>query len=102
MLLSVDDLRVRFRLGRGCSRFLAQVGIDDDQGGQGSAQFEVWADGDRLFQSGVLTGASPPKEVNLDVSNRRDLRLFVGIGGDTYALDHAVWAGARLECDAQP
>jgi alpha-galactosidase len=90
---------LRFRLGRACSRFLADVGIDDDQGGQGSAQFEVWADGKRLYQSGVLTGASPPKGVNVDVSDRRDLRLFVGIGGDTYALDHAVWAGARLECD---
>jgi alpha-galactosidase len=93
---------LRFRLGRACSRFLADVGIDDDQGGQGSAHFEVWADGERLFKSGVLTGASPPKEVSLDVSNRRELRLFVGIGGDTYALDHAVWAGARLECEAQP
>jgi alpha-galactosidase len=90
---------VRFRLGGVCSRFFADVGIDDDQGGRGSAQFEVWADGERLFTSGVLTGASPPKQVALDVSNRRDLRLFVGIGGDTYALDHAVWAGARLECD---
>ncbi len=91
---------IRYRLGRACSRFEAEVGIDDDQGGQGSAQFEVWADGERLFQSGVLTGASPPRTVSIDVSNRRELRLFVGIGGNTNALDHAVWAGARLECDS--
>jgi alpha-galactosidase len=91
---------IRYRLGRACSRFYADVGIDDDQAGMGSAQFEVWADGERLFQSGVLTGASPARAVNLDVSDKRDLRLFVGIGGDTYALDHAVWAGARLECSA--
>ena len=91
---------IRYRLGRACSRFAADVGIDDDQGGQGSAQFEVWADGERLFQSGALTGASPPRSVNIDVSNRRELRLFVGIGGDQNVLDHAVWAGARLECDA--
>ncbi len=91
---------IRYRLGRACSRFEADVGIDDDQGGQGSAQFEVWADGQRLFQSGVLTGASPPRSVSIDVSNRRELRLFVGIGGDTNGLDHAVWAGARLECGA--
>jgi alpha-galactosidase len=90
---------VRYRLGRACSRFAAAVGIDDDQGGGGSAQFEVWADGERLFQSGVLTGASPAREVVLDVRDKRDLRLFVGVGGDTNARDHAVWAGARLECD---
>lgn len=91
---------VRYRLDRRCSTFAADVGIDDDQGGQGSVQFEVWADGERLSQSGVLTGASPPRPVNVDVTNRRELRLFVGIGGDTNALDHAVWAGARLECEA--
>jgi alpha-galactosidase len=91
---------IRYRLGRRCSRFDADVGIDDDQGGRGSAQFEVWADGERLYPSGVLTGASPARSVSVDVSNRRELRLFVGIGGDTDALDHAVWAGARLECEA--
>jgi len=89
---------IRYRLDQGCSRFTADVGIDDDQEGQGSAQFEVWADGERLFQSGVVTGASPTHSVDIDVRNRRELRLFVGIGGDTFARDHAVWAGALLEC----
>jgi alpha-galactosidase len=93
---------IRYRLGRACSRFAADVGIDDDQAGQGSAQFEVWADGERLFQSGVLTGTSPTRSVNIDVSGRRELRLFVGTGGDGDGHDHAVWAGARLECDDAP
>ncbi len=90
---------IRYRLGQRCSRFVADVGIDDDQDGRGSAQFEVWADGERLFQSGVVTGASPARHVDVSVSSKRDLRLFVGIGGDDYALDHAVWAGALLECE---
>ena len=90
---------IRYRLDRRCSTFAADVGIDDDQGGQGSVQFEVWADGRRLYQSGVLTGTSPPRPMNVDVTDRRELRLFVGIGGDNDALDHAVWAGARLECE---
>jgi alpha-galactosidase len=89
---------LRYRLGGGCSRFVADVGIDDDQGDLGSAEFEVWADGERLFRSGVLTGSSPTRAVNLDVSGRRELRLFVGVGGDDYGFDHAVWAGARVEC----
>jgi alpha-galactosidase len=92
---------IRYRLGRACSRFSADVGIDDDQAGMESAQVEVWADGEQLFQSGVLTGASPARAVNLDVSDKRELRLFVGVGGDTFALDHVVWAGARLECSGQ-
>jgi hypothetical protein len=47
----------------------------------------------------VLTGASPARAVNIDVRGSRELRLFVGIGGDTDALDHAVWAGAWLDCE---
>jgi alpha-galactosidase len=90
---------LRYRLGQACSRFVADVGVDDDQNGMGSVEFEVWADGERLFQSGVLTGSSPARAVSLDVGGRRELRLFVGIGGDTEYQDHAVWAGARLECD---
>ena len=93
---------VRYRLGRACSRFAADVGIDDDQEGLGSAQFEVWADGERLFPGGVLTGSSPARSVNIDVSGRRELRLFVGTGGDGDGKDHAVWASARLECDGGP
>lgn len=92
---------LRYRLGRACSRFIADVGIDDDQAGLGSSQFEVWADGERLFESGTLTGESPTRTVNIDVSGRRELRLFTGVGGDDIDFDHGVWAGARLEC-AEP
>jgi alpha-galactosidase len=90
---------IRYRLGQRCSRFFADIGIDDDQQGNGSSQFEVWADGERLFQSGVLTGNSPTQAVDLDVRGRRELRLFVGNGGGSDVLDHAVWAGALLECE---
>ena len=40
-----------------------------------------------------------PETVLIDVRDKRELRLFVGVGGDTNTKDHAVWAGARLECD---
>jgi alpha-galactosidase len=93
---------LRYRLGQGCSRFVADVGIDDDQAGRGSVQFEIWADGERLYQSGRLTGESPLHEASVDVTGRRELRLFVGIGADNDGLDHAVWAGARLECGDRP
>lgn len=93
---------LRYRLGERCSRFIADVGIDDDQEGRGSVQFEVWADGERLFQSGLLLGTSPARSVDIDVRGRREIRLFVGIGGDDDTLDHAVWAGALLECGSSP
>lgn len=89
---------IRYRLGQACTRFVADVGVDDEQAGAGSVEFEIWADGERLFRSGVLTGSSPARRVNVDVTGKRELRLFVGVGGDTYAYDHSLWAGARLEC----
>jgi alpha-galactosidase len=92
---------IRYRLGQACSRFTAQVGLTGESTSLGSAQFEVWADGERLFQSGVMTAATPPRSVDVPVTGRGELRLFVGIGGDTYELDHAVWAGATLECNSR-
>jgi alpha-galactosidase len=89
---------IRYRLGRACSRFVADVGVDDDQRGNGSVSFEVWADGERLYESGRMTGESPTRPVSVDLTGSWEVRLFVGIGGDTFASDHAVWAGARLEC----
>jgi alpha-galactosidase len=91
---------IRYRLGQTCSRFRADIGIDDETNGQGSAQFEVWADGTKLFDSGVLSGSSAPRQLDVDISGRHELRLFVGIGDDNhYAHDHADWANARVECD---
>jgi len=91
---------IRYRLGRDCRRFRAEIGIDDESDAQGSAQFEVWAEGTKLFESGVLSGQSAPLPVDVDISGRRELRLFVGVGKDnSYAHDHADWANARVECD---
>jgi alpha-galactosidase len=93
---------IRYRLGQKCSRFVADVGIDDETSGSGSAEFEIWADGLKLYGSGVVTGRTPSKRVDIDVSGRRELRLFVSTGGDDYRYDHADWAGARLLCDTSP
>ncbi|MFN8556293.1 MAG: NPCBM/NEW2 domain-containing protein [Dehalococcoidia bacterium] len=43
-----------------CSSFLADVGVDDEVGANGSVVFEVWADGVKLYDSGLLTGSSAP------------------------------------------
>jgi alpha-galactosidase len=89
---------IRYRLGRRCTRFDAVVGIDDETNGGGSVTFEVWADGEKLFDSGLLTGESAARAVSVDLTGRSDLRLLVTLGGDQYYLDHASWADARLSC----
>jgi alpha-galactosidase len=89
---------IRYRLGQACRRFQAAIGIDDETAGRGSAQFEVWADGVKLFDSGVLTPKSAPMPVDLDISGKHELRLFVDIGEDDFGYDHADWANARVLC----
>jgi alpha-galactosidase len=88
---------VRFRLGKACQSFTADIGIDDLTGDNGSAIFQVWADGEKLFDSGIVLGTTPPRRIAVDVTGRTELRLFVG-EVDDIALDHANWADARLTC----
>jgi alpha-galactosidase len=90
---------VVFRLAGACSTFSAQIGIDDDTHGQGSVDFEVWADGELLFDSrpgGTVTGTSPAQSVQVSVAGKKRLKLVVTNGGDGASFDRADWADAQL------
>ncbi len=43
-------------LGGACSVFTAVVGLDDEVGANGSVVFQVWTDGVKRYDSGVMTG----------------------------------------------
>jgi glucose/arabinose dehydrogenase len=87
---------VTYALGGSYTRFTAEIGVDDYVGNQGSVVFEVWADGVRLFASGLMTGTSTTQSVNVDVSGRQTLQLIVTGGGDGINYDHASWGNAQL------
>jgi hypothetical protein len=89
---------VRYPLNGACTVFQAIAGVDDEVGALGSVVFQVFADGNRLFDSGVVTGASPARVVRVDVTGRRELVLRVTDGGNGNNSDHADWAEARLSC----
>lgn len=89
---------VRYRLGKACQVFSADIGIDDSTGDAGSAVFQVWADGTKLFDSGVMSGTTPPRHIEVDVTGRTEVRLFVG-EVENFDLDHGDWADARLLCN---
>ncbi len=88
---------VRYRLGKACQTFSAEIGIDDLTGDSGSAVFQVWADGEKLYDSGIMLGSAAPRHVDVDVGGRSEIRLFVSQVED-YGMDHADWADARLLC----
>lgn len=92
-----------FDLAGKCTVFTSDVGVDDEVGGNGSVIFQVFADGTKIYDSGVMTGASATKQIRESVAGKRELRLVVTDAGDGNAYDHADWAEPRLlGCSATP
>jgi len=77
-------------------RFTAEAGVDAATEGRGSVVFEVHADGRKLWNSPVITGLDKPREVNVDITNVKRLRLIVTDGGDGNRFDAANWCNAML------
>ncbi|WP_192930762.1 NPCBM/NEW2 domain-containing protein [Deinococcus sp. AJ005] len=94
---------IKYALGGQCNTFTAFVGIDEEVGKLGSAQFRVFGDGKMLFDSGVRRGGDLSLPVDVSVAGVKELRLVVSDGGDNNFYDHADWGEAALNCvAAQP
>jgi len=89
---------VQLYLGRRCTRFTAQVGVDDEVGAGGSVVFQVLADGKLLYDSQKTTGADTAKPIDVDVTGAYFVNLVVTDAGDSNAMDHADWADAKVTC----
>ena len=88
---------IEYLLGAIASHFIADIGVDDEVGaGLGSVVFQVYADGMKIYDSGVLHGGAPHQTVNLDVTGVNRLTLGVHDADDNINYDHADWAGARV------
>ncbi|MFD0716666.1 NPCBM/NEW2 domain-containing protein [Paenibacillus sp. GCM10027626] len=87
--------------GRGYGRFQGYVGLDQEKNMSdvGSVDFQVWADGEKLFDSGTMKRDTPAKFVDVDVSGRKQLKLVVTDAGDGIGNDHADWADAQFIAD---
>jgi alpha-galactosidase len=86
----------RIALGGKAERLIATVGVDDEVGKQGSVVFKVTGDGKTLWESGVLRGGDPAKNVSVALDGVKLLVLTVGDAGDDRNFDHADWADARI------
>jgi hypothetical protein len=90
--------RIVIDLPQPCSLFLADVGIDEEVGDQGSVEFQVWSDGKMLASSGIVRGTETSVPIAADLAGVNTLSLVVTKAGDGNANDHADWADARLSC----
>ncbi|MGP4046918.1 NPCBM/NEW2 domain-containing protein [Streptomyces sp. 2A115] len=89
---------VEYYTGKACETVTAQVGVDDEEGTEGSVTFEIWADGTKAASTGVLTNAQAAQPLSADVSGAQVVRLVTTDGGDGITSDHADWAEASLGC----
>ena len=88
---------VAFHVNKAFQRFVADVGVDDEVGGgRGSVVFQVFGDGNKLFETVRMTQGMSPRRVDLNITGVTMLKLVVGDAGDGLSYDHADWAGARL------
>ncbi|MEY9942310.1 NPCBM/NEW2 domain-containing protein [Streptacidiphilus sp. MAP5-3] len=92
------DSLLEYYIGQKCSSVSTTVGIDSEVGNSGSVDFQIWADGKQVADSGVMTGGEPGKTLTADLSGAQFLRLVVNHVGDNINYDHSDWANAQITC----
>lgn len=85
--------------GKGYETFQSYVGLDREADNRGTINFQVFADGEKLFESGVMRRDTPAKLVNVDITGKKQLKLVVTDGGDDNGNDHGDWADAKFMTD---
>jgi hypothetical protein len=91
---------VHIDLGGACSTFTSDIGVDSEVGSNGAVVFQVWADGSKLFESGILRGGMSPQPISVPVPGKHQLSLVVSDGGSGINNGHADWGGAKLDCSS--
>jgi hypothetical protein len=89
-------------LDGGFDAFEAEVGVEWQQGNVGSVVFQVFVDGEKRFDSGVMREQDAPKPISIPVTGASELRLLVTDAGDGITCDCANWAAARLAPSKSP
>ena len=86
------------KLNGGSKRFKAFVGVDDEViPNSGSVEFVIVGDKKVIYKSGVLKSTDAAKEIDLDISGIKELRLMVEEADYGNYYDHADWADAYFE-----
>ena len=94
--------RVSYFLGGGATRFQSQIGVDDAAGSFGTVIFRVYADGVKIYDSGLMTTAMTPQSIDVDLTGRNVLTLEA-VNGVAGAINgYADWANPQITVPALP
>ncbi|MCX7045388.1 MAG: NPCBM/NEW2 domain-containing protein [Candidatus Sumerlaeota bacterium] len=82
----------------GADKFSAFVGVDDrTKGKKGTVEFKLIADGQEVFNSGVMKTGEAPKKIEVNLKGKKTLILIADSAGDGKDFDHADLADAKFE-----
>lgn len=77
--------------------FTSFVGIDRQMYNTvGSVVFQVFVDGAKKFDSGLMKSKDPEQFVEVKISDAKELKLVVTDGGNGNGSDHAAWGDAKF------
>ncbi len=88
------DSELVYKLVPRFARFVAVCGLDNSAGSNGSIRFTVLVDGEKLFQSPIITAGERKAYVDVPIEGGKQLTLLVDDAGDGIDFDHADWAEA--------
>ncbi|WP_433239114.1 NPCBM/NEW2 domain-containing protein [Streptosporangium sp. CA-135522] len=89
---------IEYFLGGECSSVQAKVGLDDEVGTVGAVVFQLYLDGVKVADSGLMTVNDPARTLTANLTGGLGLRLVVTDGGNGVDYDHADWADPKITC----
>ncbi|MBC2856107.1 NPCBM/NEW2 domain-containing protein [Cetobacterium sp. 2A] len=95
-VLSNSKVNVKLE-GKNYKRFQSYVGMDREVVGyRGAAIFEIYLDGEKVFDSGVMKSSAKAKFVDLDISKAKEMTLVMLDGDGDTKYDHGTWGKSKL------
>jgi hypothetical protein len=89
-----------YYLGGNCTQFTASLGIDDSDKGTGAVDYQFYADGALVYDSGVVTNSTPTVQATVDVAGAQVLELHVAEGNGTVNFGNADFGDPQLTCNS--
>jgi alpha-galactosidase len=87
-----------YYLGGNCTTFTTDLGLDDSDRGAGAVVYQFYADGNQIYDSGVVTNSTPTIHASVNVSGAKILELYVGEGNGTINYGNADFGDPQLTC----
>ncbi len=77
-------------------KFETMVGMDDEAPRKVPVLFEIWVDGVKKAESGLIWRGDEARYLSVDLKGAQQMLLFINDGGEWIPMAHADWAGALL------